>query len=246
MEQSEVRVRVYMVLFSGRKVLAERSAVLLYDWHRSVAFTVFCLIFIFIFWLWVIIKQRILSLIPCSDDELNHGMDLLLQLKRADMERGGHSFCQTYRTAPSTRGQPTPASPPTLSPDRSTTRWNDDKTIYCLLKRAQWRQQHFSKKFRNFKLWNACSAQTSQTKKVRHSEKRCWALRFFSAACCCRCSRIENNWVKMLALRKKILCGHWPWMRHRCVQSVRESCVVLFLNIIYINFIKDKQTNLIE
>ncbi len=96
-----LRVCVHMTFLSGRKALAERSAMIgwracalkevrlvamttiswqgpLYVRHCSAAFTVCFLSETFFYCM--SITQRILSLIPCLDDELHNDMDPLSRL----------------------------------------------------------------------------------------------------------------------------------------------------------------------
>ncbi len=91
-----------------------------------------------------------LSLILCWYDELNNdnrpaimapvnrlgGCGLMTQTNTNRLSSLCDSFCQTYLTAAGTRRWPTPASPPSSSPDQSTTGLNNDATQQstCLLK----------------------------------------------------------------------------------------------------------------
>ncbi len=92
------------------------------------------------------------------------------------------SFCLTYRTTLVTQRLPTPASPPSLSPFRSTASWNNDTAQPCTAhwKERQWSHQGSSEKLRDFKLWGTQSGQSGYTKKANCLEKKCWVLHLFS------------------------------------------------------------------
>ncbi len=110
---------------------------------------------------------------------------------------------------------PTPASPSSTSPDRSTTCWNNETTwSSSFWKECQWHHQRFSKKFRKFKLWSTWGAQSDRTNKVKHSEKKKTAgtAPFLHATACC-CSRsllTVNKRKKKLLLRKKCYVDTCP------------------------------------
>ncbi len=114
-------------------------------------------------------------------------------------------FCQTYRTAAGTLRQPTTASPPSSSPDRSTTRWNNNTTIYCSLKRAPVMSPPLSKKLRSFKIWRIWSAHLHILgRTVGRDTGRC-AFSQCGHCCCRRSLLVENNWKKTLALKNNTM-----------------------------------------
>ncbi len=94
----------------------------LYDQHHSIAFIVFFLIFFLVFCLDDGLHKDIWTAYHgCSEQTQNmEDVGAMNNTNRPSSLCYG-SFCRTHRTAAGTRRRPTPASPPSLSPDRSTT-----------------------------------------------------------------------------------------------------------------------------